>query len=1113
MQIHLSQTNLVIPALVMLAFFSGPAECRPPNAATSAASTKNLSFASLLTSDREFSDDELIQLTQNRDPSVRQYGVTRLAEIEPITQKAISILVQRLADSSDTVRFQAMAGLMRIGQPATVPLALALRDRKNVAPFSYDSEALNGGRTIHTTVSDLAFVVLRSLPEKDIDVLLESYRSAKKSEPVARKQTTPTAKRVAELRIFGERENPTTASDRLLLVIEDLTSVPTPSVIAAFQSDDSRLKTALAQMLGKSGDRATAAVEVLQVSVLSLDEELSREAASSLGKIRPNGILALRELAGHADARVRVRVIEEFPQDTEDLAVVLTSGLSDGAAQVRKMAVERLNDLWVDNYSDNEEGRRDVVHRRIWRALPNSALTNIIDLSKDPSSEIRSMAVAALGSWGCLRREGQSELLERLIQMHSDPVQEVATTVARTLELLASKNVVPEAKSAVPLILQQLRNTAKKKRSLDLPVVLARMTLPEEHVQEIADVLVPAILQNSYNFERGALFADRPVLADAVARSLKSYYGDISNMDDKAISILSPLVPSSREAYQLLFGMLDHSSARLRARAGVILAKAGDRSTRVMDVLDEASRQFEPHSGPVSDSPDLLTAFGADGLNRIIAIVEDSSVTPKVRNALIFFALSNLIGNDPRIAPLILKNAAQPVGRENHFWVVKAAGKIKDRPEEVLSALEAAYKVGDPEARQATIRVWKELSLPLGDFPERALADANANVREAAVGLLSRFPSGDPQRLNLMKRALADKDEDVRRCAMWKVDELGVGGAEVLTDYVKNGMPLTDAFFETLDDLDLLGETLTAALKARARKSPRGVQSKIETALRRVRGDGPEERKRLRQQLLSADAKERSHAARRLFKLGENMWENNGLIAGILMGARVRVTTENRLGAALDRLYPPGFSYTSGRFDGMPHFPWPPPPGFKRVVVPRELVVAKPQPTLGHVYHSLISALEKASDGFEHGLFDGVPGGFALVARMERIQKDGTPFPGQARWLNQGPPVLDFIDFLGDLFFERPGYFRIVVFAVTDAKQITSDPAAILPELTLGAISIPEHLAKQQFQDQEVVALVYSFERQAQAKVTPWTDGAPSALQHLKKAGIFPTIGATSLSQ
>ena len=65
------------------------------------------------------------------------------------------------------------------------------------------------------------------------------------------------------------------------------------------------------------------------------------------------------------------------------------------------------------------------------------------------------------------------------------------------------------------------------------------------------------------------------------------------------------------------------------------------------------------------------------------------------------------------------------------------------------------------------------------------------------------------------------------------------------------------------------------------------------------------------------------------------------------------------------------------------------------------------------------------SHGFEHGLFKGPFGGFALVARMERIKRDGAPFPEPARWMKEGSPKLSLAEIFADLFFENPGYFRV----------------------------------------------------------------------------------------
>ncbi|HYU35903.1 MAG TPA: hypothetical protein VEW48_27410 [Thermoanaerobaculia bacterium] len=127
---------------------------------------------------------------------------------------------------------------------------------------------------------------------------------------------------------------------------------------------------------------------------------------------------------------------------------------------------------------------------------------------------------------------------------------------------------------------------------------------------------------------------------------------------------------------------------------------------------------------------------------------------------------------------------------------------------------------------------------------------------------------------------------------------------------------------------------------------------------------------------------------------------------------------------------------------------------------------------------------------------------------MERIERDGTPLPEPARWMKEGSPKLSLLDFLADLFFENPGYFRVIVFAVTSDLMPREDPDASLPEPEKGAPGMPDELAAKPFGNKEVLALVYSFERRRDARITPeqW-DGAPSARQHLEKAGVWTRLG------
>jgi hypothetical protein len=367
---------------------------------------------------------------------------------------------------------------------------------------------------------------------------------------------------------------------------------------------------------------------------------------------------------------------------------------------------------------------------------------------------------------------------------------------------------------------------------------------------------------------------------------------------------------------------------------------------------------------------------------------------------------------------------------------------IQNQPDAVRSALDAAFLSNLPEVRISVVRVYKEAKTALSDFPERALADIHPDVREAAVELLPLLPENDSRRITLLQNALSDKNEAVRRQALRAAANLGAESATPLADYAARGLPLTDEFFTALREVRPLSEALITALKARVQKAPARLRRQIEESLQAAGVSMPAFLQSLYRELASADDNKRLTAATKLFSLKEDIWADHGRIAAVLMSARVHEIIEERLDAALHLLYPPEIlpldkpekrldatiakppgSKTKKRVDAtiakrvdgktaklsdeliragakaspMSHlaaFPWPPPAGFTRVAVPRELLAPPPQATLGDVYQTLIRALESASDGFEHGLFEGVPGGFALVARMETYPTGWHPASG-----------------------------------------------------------------------------------------------------------------------
>jgi hypothetical protein len=115
----------------------------------------------------------------------------------------------------------------------------------------------------------------------------------------------------------------------------------------------------------------------------------------------------------------------------------------------------------------------------------------------------------------------------------------------------------------------------------------------------------------------------------------------------------------------------------------------------------------------------------------------------------------------------------------------------------------------------------------------------------------------------------------------------------------------------------------------------------------------------------------------------------------------------------------------------LPDFPWPPPEPSALLVLPDVMFRdATGDTTLDAVANRLIVALQRSH--YEYSFYR-APGGFALVARLERIADDGSPVADDRRFL---PPdaeePFNFIDYISQLFFAPAGYYRMIVFVVTD---------------------------------------------------------------------------------
>ena len=191
----------------------------------------------------------------------------------------------------------------------------------------------------------------------------------------------------------------------------------------------------------------------------------------------------------------------------------------------------------------------------------------------------------------------------------------------------------------------------------------------------------------------------------------------------------------------------------------------------------------------------------------------------------------------------------------------------------------------------------------------------------------------------------------------------------------------------------------------------------------------------------------------------------------------------------------------------LPRYPWPPPRFSAHDVLPRNFLGPGDE-TLAAVHERLALALQAA--GFdENGLFE-VPGGFAIATRLERIRADGSS-DTQERWTgSKGRPV-DISDYLGRLFLQRPGQFRLIVFLVTEEGLADSGkPPSETWARTLylvGARVLPTRIADTPLVSRDCHVLIYHFERRYGAAVALYPSSL-STREHLRQAGLWEKLAA-----
>jgi len=196
----------------------------------------------------------------------------------------------------------------------------------------------------------------------------------------------------------------------------------------------------------------------------------------------------------------------------------------------------------------------------------------------------------------------------------------------------------------------------------------------------------------------------------------------------------------------------------------------------------------------------------------------------------------------------------------------------------------------------------------------------------------------------------------------------------------------------------------------------------------------------------------------------------------------------------------------------MPAFPWPPPPASAEMIIPDNWLPTRGNAHLADVADNLEHALKLAK--YRSYSYSSEPHGFALVCQMEQIKSDATPSPEPDRWSTEMPSVghMTKLEFIKALAKARPGYYRVIVFIVTDQpmSRTSSEPTGKDMEqwLAKGFNRLPEYIGWLTYgPEYTTTALVYEFKKiSRKAAATFIKTSQTRAEDHLYKAGIYEAL-------
>jgi len=198
----------------------------------------------------------------------------------------------------------------------------------------------------------------------------------------------------------------------------------------------------------------------------------------------------------------------------------------------------------------------------------------------------------------------------------------------------------------------------------------------------------------------------------------------------------------------------------------------------------------------------------------------------------------------------------------------------------------------------------------------------------------------------------------------------------------------------------------------------------------------------------------------------------------------------------------------------IPKFPWPPPKASATQLVPLKAFVNCK--TFFDVDEVIDLALVK-NGYYDKSYYVIMPNdsilGFAIATKLEQINKDASSKKGTNRWKTKVEMNdFTFTEYLNSLFFTQTGYFRVIVFVITDIPIVQSKKSLGRKDAVLlvsdGSHILPPSLRNRLFtNNHSITALIYEYKLQENSdKATLIKPSEHTGREHLVKSNLWNTL-------